>query len=231
MIEIRRFSDLGTFENDWLNAHYHFSFSHYHHPARMGHGKLRVWNDDTIKPQTGFPPHGHRDMEIITYVRTGAITHQDSMGNKGRTAAGDVQVMSAGRGVQHSEWNAESEDTTLFQLWIEPAETGGDPGWGARKFPKADRSGDWAVLASGRSADGALPIRQNAAVLGATLKAGETLSYRVSEGRYGYLVLAAGSIELNGETLKARDAAAITGSESLELTAIEDAEIVFVDTI
>ncbi|MCR9079589.1 MAG: pirin family protein [Hyphomonadaceae bacterium] len=231
MIEIRRFSDLGTFENDWLNAHYHFSFSHYHDPARMGHGKLRVWNDDTIKPQTGFPPHGHRDMEIITYVRTGAITHQDSMGNKGRTAAGDVQVMSAGRGVQHSEWNAEAEDTTLFQLWIEPAETGGDPGWGARQFPKADRSGDWAVLASGRGEDGALPIRQNAAVLGATLKAGETLSYQISEDRYGYLVLAAGSVELNGETLTARDAAAITGAEILELTAIEDAEIVFVDTI
>ena len=134
-------------------------------------------------------------------------------------------------GVQHSEWNAESEDTTLFQLWIEPAKTGGDPGWGARKFPKADRSGDWAVLASGRGEDGALPIRQNAAVLGATLKAGETLSYQISEGRYGYLVLAAGSVELNGETLTARDAAAITGSESLELTAIEDAEIVFVDTI
>lgn len=231
MIEIRRFSDLGTFENDWLNAHYHFSFSHYHDPARMGHGKLRVWNDDTIKPQTGFPPHGHRDMEIITYVRTGAITHQDSMGNKGRTAAGDVQVMSAGRGVQHSEWNAEAEDTTLFQLWIEPAETGGDPGWGARQFPKADRSGDWAVLASGRGEDGALPIRQNAAVLGATLKAGETLGYQVSAGRYGYLVLAAGTIELNGQTLHARDAAAITGAEHLELTAIEDAEIVFVDTI
>lgn len=231
MIEIRRFSKLGRFENDWLNAHYHFSFSHYHDPARMGHGKLRVWNDDTIKPQTGFPPHGHRDMEIITYVRTGAISHQDSMGNKGRTAAGDVQVMSAGRGVQHSEWNAEAEDTTLFQLWIEPAETGGDPDWGARQFPKADRSGDWAVLASGHGEDGALPIRQNAAVLGATLKAGETLRYQVSDGRYGYLVLAAGAIALNGETLNARDGAAITGPENLDLTALEDTEIVFVDTI
>ena len=103
MIEIRRFSDLGTFQNEWLKAHYHFSFSHYYDPARMGHGKLRVWNDDTIQPQTGFPPHGHRDMEIITYVRQGAITHQDSMGNKGRTEAGDVQVMSAGNGIQHSE--------------------------------------------------------------------------------------------------------------------------------
>ena len=231
MIEIRRFSDLGTFKNDWLNARYHFSFSHYHDPDRMGHGKLRVWNDDTIKSQTGFPPHGHRDMEIITYVRTGAITHQDSMGNKGRTEAGDVQVMSAGKGVQHSEWNAEGEATTIFQLWIEPSETGGTPDWGAKAFPKADRSGEWAALASGRGDADALPIRQDAAVLGATLKAGEQLDYEVKAGRFGYLVLAAGSIELNGKVLEARDGAAITGETKLTQRGIEDAEIVFVDTI
>jgi len=231
MIEIRRFSDLGTFENDWLNAHYHFSFSHYHDPARMGHGKLRVWNDDRIRPHTGFPPHGHRDMEIITYVREGAITHQDSMGNKGRTEAGDVQVMSAGDGVQHSEWNAEDENTALFQLWIEPAENGGHPNWGAKAFPKLDRSGAWAVLASGHGEADALPIRQDAAVLGATLKAGEQLTYNVNAGRFGYLVLAAGSVDLNGEVLNARDGAAISGGASLSLKGLEDAEIVFVDTI
>ncbi|RIJ33147.1 pirin family protein [Henriciella mobilis] len=231
MIDIRRFDKLGTFQNEWLDAHYHFSFSHYYDPARMGHGKLRVWNDDRIRPQTGFPPHGHRDMEIITYVRKGAITHQDSMGNKGRTEAGDVQVMSAGRGVQHSEWNAETEETTLFQIWIEPESYGGSPGWGARKFPKADRSGQWAVLASGNEADKALPIRQNAKVLGATLKAGETLDYQVSEGRFGYFVLAAGEVELNGEVLKARDGAAVTGPESLQFKSLKDAEIVFVDTV
>ncbi|MEO1554638.1 MAG: pirin family protein, partial [Pseudomonadota bacterium] len=211
MIEIRRFSDLGNFQNDWLNAHYHFSFSHYYDPARLGHGKLRVWNDDTIQPNTGFPPHGHRDMEIITYVRKGAITHQDSLGNKGRTEAGDVQVMSAGNGVQHSEWNAESEDTTIFQLWIEPAEAGGAPDWGAKAFPKADRSGAWAVLASGRGEADALPIRQNAAVLGATLKAGEQIEYEVKAGRYGYLVLAAGSVDLNGEPRAACNRCAIAG--------------------
>jgi len=231
MIEIRRFTDLGTFENDWLNAHYHFSFSHYYDPARMGRGKLRVWNDDTIQPNTGFPPHGHRDMEIITYVRKGAITHQDSMGNKGRTEAGDVQVMSAGHGVQHSEWNAEDETTTLFQLWIEPAENGGNPGWGAKAFPKSDRSGAWAVLASGHGEKDALAIRQDAAVLGATLKAGEQLTYDVKAGRFGYLVLAAGSVELNGQVLKARDGAAISGGASLSIRGLEDAEIVFVDTI
>ncbi len=231
MIDIRRFSDLGTFRNEWLDANYHFSFSQYYHPERMSHGKLRVWNDDTIKPNTGFPPHGHRDMEIITYVRSGAITHKDSMGNQGRTEAGDVQVMSAGTGVQHSEWNAESEDTTLFQIWIEPAKTGEKPGWGARKFPKADRSGSWAVLASGNPKGEALPIHQDAHVLGATLKAGETLTYDVKADRHGYLVLAAGSIELNGEVLNARDGAAITGSESVTLKGLDDAEIVFVDTV
>ncbi|MEM9938376.1 MAG: pirin family protein [Pseudomonadota bacterium] len=231
MIDIRRFSDLGTFQNEWLNANFHFSFSNYHDPNRVGHGKLRVWNDDTIQPGTGFHPHGHRDMEIITYVRKGAITHEDSMGNKGRTQAGDVQVMSAGNGVQHSEWNAEDETTTLFQIWIEPAQTGGEPGWGAREFPKADRSGSWAVLASGKPEGDALPIRQDAHVLGATLKTGESLDYEVKAGRYGYLVLAAGSVRLNGEVLKARDGAAITGAETVTLEAIEDAEIVFVDTL
>lgn len=232
MIDIRRFSDLGTFRNEWLNANFHFSFSNYYNPDRMNHGKLRVWNDDTIKPGTGFAPHGHRDMEIITYVRKGAITHKDSMGNEGRTEAGDVQIMSAGRGVQHSEWNHEDSETTLFQIWIEPAIAGGNPNWGARKFPKADRSGAWSVLASGDESKGALPIRQDADVLGATLKADESLDYEVKAGRYGYLVLAAGSVELNGDVLlNARDGAAITGAETITIKAIEDAEIVFVDTI
>ncbi len=231
MIDIRRFNDLGTFRNEWLNANFHFSFSNYYNPERMGHGKLRVWNDDTIKPDTGFHPHGHRDMEIITYVRSGAITHTDSMGNKGRTEAGDVQVMSAGSGVRHSEWNAEIEDTNLFQIWIEPANTGGDPGWGAAKFPKADRSGKWSVLASGKAEGETLYIGQDAHVLGATLKAGEELTYSVTDGRYGYLVLAAGSVELNGHVLNARDGVAITGSETLTFRGLEDAEIVFVDTI
>lgn len=231
MIELRRFSDLGTFRNEWLNANFHFSFSNYYNPDRMSHGKLRVWNDDTIKPDTGFAPHGHRDMEIITYVRKGAITHTDSMGNQGRTEAGDVQVMSAGNGVQHSEWNKEDSETTLFQIWIEPAQTGGQPSWGARQFPKGDRSGAWSVLASGDASQDALPIRQDAHVLGATLKSGESLDYDVKAGRYGYLVLAAGSVNLNGETLNARDGAAVTGPETVTLTAIADAEIVFVDTI
>ena len=231
MIDFRPFNKLGRFRNDWLNANYHFSFSGYHDPSRMGEGALRVWNDDTIQPQTGFPPHGHQSMEIITYVRKGAITHKDSMGNTGRTEAGDVQVMSAGSGIQHSEWNAEDEETTLFQIWILPRTQGGQPGWGARKFPKGDRSGKWAMLASGSGEQDSLVINQDANVLGATLKAGESLTYEVKAGRHGYLVLAEGSVRLNGQVMKARDGAAITGAESLILEGIEDAEIVFVDTI
>ena len=231
MIDIRRFEDLGQFQNNWLNARYHFSFSHYYDPARMGQGKLRVWNDDTIQPYEGFPPHGHQSMEIITYVRKGAITHEDNMGNKGRTEAGDVQVMSAGSGIQHAEWNEEDEATQIFQLWIEPRTQGGQPNWGAKAFPKGDRAGEWATLAAGDGSEGALPINQDARVLGATLTEGQSLSYHVAEGRNGYLVLAKGKVSLNGETLKARDGAAISGGTELTLTGVEDAEIVFVDTV
>ena len=119
MIDIRKFDSLGHADHGWLNARHHFSFANYHDPARMGWGRIRVWNDDQIAAKSGFPPHPHRDMEIVTYVRTGAITHKDSMGNKGRTGAGDVQVMSAGTGVTHAEYNLEDEETTLFQIWIE----------------------------------------------------------------------------------------------------------------
>src|SRR6478735_12201129 len=131
-IDRRPFDSLGHANHGWLDTRHHFSFANYYDPARMGWGRIRVWNDDTIGARSGFPPHPHRDMEIVTYVRSGAVTHQDSMGNKGRTAAGDVQVMSAGTGVTHAEYNLENEDTTLFQIWIEPDRAGEAPGWGAR---------------------------------------------------------------------------------------------------
>src|SRR5215813_5076001 len=160
MIDVRKFDSLGHADHGWLNARHHFSFANYYEPSRMGWGRIRVWNDDQIGAKSGFPPHPHRDMEIVTYVRTGAITHEDSLGNKGRTAAGDVQVMSAGSGVRHAEFNRESVPTTLFQIWIEPAGQGGTPSWGAKPFPKADRSGRLVPLASGFAGDiGALPIR------------------------------------------------------------------------
>jgi quercetin 2,3-dioxygenase len=165
MIEVRPFADLGGANHGWLDAKHHFSFGGYHDPAHMNWGNLRVWNDDTIAPQTGFPPHPHRDMEIITYVREGAITHEDSLGNKGRTEAGDVQVMSAGSGVRHSEYNLEDVTTKIFQIWIVPTRNGDAPSWGARHFPKGDRAGHFITLASGYENDNeALPIRTDARV-------------------------------------------------------------------
>jgi hypothetical protein len=231
MIALRPFASLGKLDLDWLAARYHFSFSNYYDPTRMSHGALRVWNDDTIQPRSGFAPHPHNDMEIITYVRKGAITHRDSLGNEGRTEAGDVQVMSAGTGIRHSEWNAEDTSTTLFQIWIEPRIRGAKPNWGTRPFPKAGRENSWSVLASGFAGDDALPINQDARILGATLTPGNTLTHTVEAGRHVYLVLAQGQVKLNGHSLEARDGAAITGPEKLELTASDSAEIVLVDTV
>jgi redox-sensitive bicupin YhaK (pirin superfamily) len=208
MVDKRSFESLGHADHGWLNARHHFSFADYYDPSRMGWGSLRVWNDDEIAANNGFPPHPHRDMEIVTYVRTGAITHQDSMGNTGRTGAGDVQVMSAGTGVRHAEYNLEPETTTLFQIWIEPKRLGGAPSWGAKPFPKGDRSGKFVTLASGFADEieaGALPIRADARVLGATLKAGETLDYELGSGRHAYLVPATGAIDVDGTSLNARD--------------------------
>lgn len=230
MIEKRSFESLGHADHGWLNARHHFSFASYYDPARMGWGALRVWNDDEIAPSSGFPPHPHEDMEIITYVRQGAITHQDSMGNKGRTAAGDVQVMSAGTGVRHAEYNLEPETTRIFQIWILPRAKGGQPSWGAKPFPKADRSGRFVTLASGFAGDAdALPIRADARVLGATLKAGESVEHQVGAGRHAYLVPALGAVEIDGQRFDARDGAALSGGQTVTITALEDAEIVLVD--
>ena len=228
-IDRRPFASLGHADHGWLDVRHHFSFADYHERERMGWGAIRVWNDDTIAAGAGFPPHPHRDMEIITYVRSGAITHEDSLGNTGRTAAGDVQVMSAGSGVRHAEFNREAEPTTLFQIWIAPRAPGGEPSWGAKPFPKGDRSGRWVTLASGFAEDAdALPIRADARVMGATLKAGETLMHRVGAGRHAYLVPATGAIEIDGERVEARDGAAL-GAGDYEITALVDAEIVLVD--
>ena len=231
MIEVRPFETLGAANHGWLDAHHHFSFANYHDPKRMGWGAIRVWNDDLIAAQSGFPPHPHRDMEIITYVRTGAITHEDSMGNRGRTEAGDVQVMSAGTGVRHAEYNLENEETTLFQIWIMPEEQNAKPAWGARPFPKGDRAGQFVALARGMGDEGALPIQTPARVLGATLKAGTSTSYTLGEGRVAYMVPALGKVRVNGELANARDGIAIRDVTDLTIEALEDAELVLVDAL
>jgi quercetin 2,3-dioxygenase len=230
MIDLRPFASIGGENHGWLDAKHHFSFAGYHDPARMHWGNLRVWNDDAIAPHTGFPPHSHRDMEIITYVREGAITHQDSLGNTGRTEAGDVQVMSAGTGVTHSEYNHEDVTTRLFQIWIIPTRSGEQPSWGMKPFPKGDRSGKFVTLASGYEVDGdALPIRTNARLVAASLKAGETADYPLGMDRKAYLVPASGAVSIEGVRINARDGAAISALELLRVTALEDSEIVLVD--
>ena len=230
MIDIRPFRSLGHADHGWLNARHHFSFANYHDPSRMGWGAIRVWNDDEIGARSGFPPHPHDNMEIITYVREGAITHQDSMGNQGRTEAGDVQVMSAGTGVRHSEYNLEDEATTLFQIWVLTDKRNAEPSWGAKQFPKGDRAGSFVTLASGFEDDAdALKINAAARVLGATLKAGEAAELQLDPSRHVYLVAVGGAIEVNGQRAEPRDGVAITGEEKVTIRAIDDAEIVLVD--
>ena len=228
MIDIRPFASLGHADHGWLDARHHFSFADYYDHARMGWGMIRVWNDDTIAAQSGFPPHPHRDMEIVTYVRTGAITHQDSLGNTGRTGAGDVQVMSAGTGVTHAEFNREDEDTTLFQIWIETDRPGAQPAWGAKPFPKDARDGNFQLLASGNSEDGALNINADARILGATVKAGGVIELDAAPDRHLYLV-PSGRVRVNGVEAGPRDGVAISGEAKLRIEAEEDAELVLVD--
>ncbi|WQN25873.1 pirin family protein [Stutzerimonas stutzeri] len=231
MIERRPHAELGHARHGWLNARHHFSFADYHDAQRMRWGRLRVWNDDSIAPQSGFEPHGHCDMEIITYVRQGAITHEDSLGNRGRTVAGDVQVMSAGSGIVHSEYNLEDEETRIFQIWIHPQQTGLPPTWGTRRFPSGERAGAFVTLASGLPGDDeALPIRAEARLAAATLEQGQSADYQIAEGRRVYLVPASGQIEVNGVTVSAGDGVAVRDEARLTVHALENSEVVLVES-
>ncbi len=229
MIERRPFAELGAFRNAWLDTKYHFSFSSYYDPARMGVGGLRVWNDDAIAPGTGFDPHPHRDMEIITYVMHGAISHRDSLGNVGKTAAGDVQVMHAGRGIVHAEYNEGSEPVRLFQIWIEPRERGVAPGWASREFP---RLGGLTVLASGDAAAvaaGALPLYADAALVAGRLMAGDSVTRDLAPGRAAYIVPARGGVRVNGVAIDERDGAVVRDAARVVVEASEAAELVMVE--
>ncbi len=227
-LSVQSFAKLGRFENDWLDSRFHFSFADYRDPARMGVGPLRVWNDDRIAPGRGFDPHPHRDMEIITYVRRGAISHRDNLGNEGRTEAGHVQVMSAGTGIVHAEYNMEDEPTDIFQIWITPNQTGHAPRWDTRQFPKADRAGELVALASGRHAE-ALPIHADATLYGATLLAGQAVTHALDPGRQAYLVVVSGDIRANGEPIETRAGVTITDTASITLHAGTDSELLIAD--
>lgn len=229
MFDIRPYTDLGQLNIDWLHAHYHFSFANYYDPKRMSLGHLRVINDDIISAGGGFDFHPHRDMEIITYVRTGAITHEDSLRNRGITRAGDVQVMSAGTGITHAERNEESVATTLYQIWITPRSTGTKPRFEAKQFPKRVTD-QLELLVSGfaeHAGGHALSINQDAAIYGATLKEGVALSHALHGA--GYLLVSKGSIALNGNTLNQGDGVAITDETSIQFTTLAPSEIVLID--
>lgn len=228
MLDIQRYADLGTMRLDWLDAHYHFSFSNYHNPKRMGLSSLRVINDDIVKAGGGFSPHPHRDMEIITYVRQGAITHEDSLGNRGKTKAGDIQVMSAGSGIRHSEWNEETVDCNLYQIWIEPRHKGTPPRWETRRFPK--EVGALHLLASGMAEHrdlGAIAIDQDAAIWGGMLEAGQSWDQPISGA--AYLLVSRGEVAVEGQTLRQGDGAAITDVAIAEITAQQESELVLID--
>ena len=235
MITITPLEELGRAEHGWLSARFHFSFAEYYNPRRMGFGPLRVWNDDLIRAGGGFPMHPHRDMEIITYIRTGAIAHEDNQGNRGVTHAGDVQVMSAGTGVHHSEFSHGDEDTTLFQIWVKSDRKGHAPRWETRKFPAAERQARLTPLASGRrhpqdeGHDGALMIHQDAALYCATLNTGQGVTHVLEEGRRAYLVPARGTILVNGQEAPARAGVEIEGESGIKIEALEDAEVVLLD--
>jgi hypothetical protein len=230
MITVTPLENLGHFKNDWLEARYHFSFSEYLDPARLGVGALRVWNDDTIQAGGSFPMHPHRDMEIITFLRRGAITHEDNLGNRGVTLAGNVQVMSAGTGIVHSEANLEDDITTLFQIWIQPAEMNIQPRWETRDFPGDARAGRLHALASGRAGDdGALKIFQDAAVLGATMAPGEEVVHGLADNRQAYLVAARGEVLVNGVAAAERAGVLISGEDQITIRAVSEAEVILVD--
>ena len=231
MIEHRPFADLGGADHGWLKTRHHFSFADYFDPERMSWGDLRVWNDDEIAPGTGFPLHPHANMEIITYVRDGAISHQDSVGHQGRTAAGDVQVMSAGTGLRHAEFNLEDGVTRIFQISDPAHRDRRRAHLGHPALSRADRAGRFVVLASGLGDDGdALPIRARARVLGATLGEGGSATLEVDPARHLYLVPAVGEVEVNGVQVPARDGVAITGEAAVSVRALGDgAEVVLVD--
>jgi redox-sensitive bicupin YhaK (pirin superfamily) len=232
MIEHRPKSELGGGDFGWLKALHHFHIGGFGNPAHRALGNLYVWNDDTLAPGAGFPMHSHRDVEIVTYVREGYVSHSDSLGSRGRTAAGDVQVMSAGAGIEHAEVGAPDQRTSVFQIWLRPRQRGGEPRWGSKPFPKSNRAGRFVVLASGFSEDTeALMIRADARVLGATLMAGQRLTYNLDPGRKAYLVPTSGKITIGGAVIEARDGAAVREETALHLEALADTEVVMVESV
>ncbi len=230
MINIIKYNNLGGADHGWLKAKHHFSFASYQNPERVHFGPMRVINDDVVSPQTGFASHPHDNMEIITYVRKGAITHKDNMGNVGKTEAGDVQVMSAGTGVVHSEYNYENEDTNLYQIWIFPNKKDVKPRWDAKKFPKEPVKGKLKPLVTGfeNDNDQTLKIYQDIEILAGNIKQGDFVDQVVTRNQ-AYVLCSKGKIKINGIEIVKGDGAEITEEKNDKIEALEDAEVLFID--
>lgn len=228
MLKIYPFEELGHADHGWLNARHHFSFSRYQNPDRINFGSLRVINDDTIQPHKGFATHPHENMEIITYVRSGAISHKDNKGNEGKTKAGDIQVMSAGTGITHSEHNHEDEVTTLYQIWIIPDEMGVKPRWDAKEFPKESNNNALPLLVSGDKNDkNALFIHSEAQIYGGNVDKGITLDHSIKHQIY--ILVSKGKIEIDGQEINKGDGAEITEQSSVKIKTLENSEILIID--
>jgi len=231
MLQLRGVDTLGGGHHDWLKARHHFAVDSQSNHAHARLGNLVVWNDDDIAPHSGFPRHGHRDMEIVTYVREGVLQHEDSSGGRGEISAGNVQAITAGRGIWHSEYNHSDARLRIFQIWLLPRRLGLEPYWATKPFADMQRAGRFVPLASGFPDDqDALRIETDARVLGATLEAGQRIAYPLPPTRYGYLVPARGRVMVNDQEVGERDGIAIAGEPGIAITALEPAEIILVDT-
>jgi redox-sensitive bicupin YhaK (pirin superfamily) len=230
MLLHKKLSEISGADAGWLKAKHHFAIGSYGNPAHKPIGNLIVLNDDEIAPHTGFDLHHHADVEIVSYIREGVVTHRDDQGNSGETHAGDVQVISGGTGIRHSEHNEGDSLIRLFQIWLKPSQPGGVPRWGNKPFPKADRAGAFVSLASGRNAPGALPIRADAEVSGAMLNAGSEITYGFQPGDAAYLVPATGEIQVNGKRIQSREGLVIREEGAITIKALEDSEVVLIVT-
>jgi hypothetical protein len=230
MLTIRKAEDRGHADHGWLNSHHTFSFADYHDPAHMGFGPLRVINDDTVAAGGGFPPHGHRDMEIISYVIEGALKHQDNLGNGSVIKPGDVQRMSAGPGVKHSEYNAsESEPVHFLQIWITPERPGLPSGYEQKFFSDDDKRGRLRLVASPDGAEGSVRVQKDARLFASILEGGATVTHAFGGGRKGWLHVVTGSAAINGKSLKAGDGVAIEGEAQVSITSGDRGEVLLFD--
>lgn len=230
MMQVRKSNERGGADHGWLKAKHTFSFANYYDPANMGFRDLRVINEDRVAEGGGFPTHGHADMEIITYIIAGELEHQDSMGTKAKIVPGEMQHMSAGTGVRHSEYNSSKTDPVhLLQIWIQPAKRGVKPAYGQKSFNEALDSGKLTLTVSQDGRDGSIPINQDADLYAARPKKGATLEFNLREGRYAWVQIVKGSVTVNGQELGQGDAVAMTDEALVKIVAKEDAEFLLFD--